>query len=131
MAITEITTDRAPRSTSPLSQAVRAGELLFASGQVAASPATGTTVEGGIREQTQQVMENLKAVLEAGGSSLDAILKTTCFLTDMNDFAAFNEVYAGYFRGRRPARSAFEVARLAGAYVVEVEAIASVTEEAR
>lgn len=129
MAIREITTDQAPRSTSPLSQGVRAGELLFASGQVGASPVTGGMVDGGIREQTRQVMENLKAVLDAGGSSLDAILKTTCFLTDMNDFAAFNEVYAGFFSGRRPARSAIEVARLAGSYVVEVEAIAVVAEE--
>jgi 2-iminobutanoate/2-iminopropanoate deaminase len=76
-------------------------------------------------------MENLKAVLEAGGSSMDDVLKTTCFLTNMDDFAAFNEVYARYFPGRRPARSAFEVSRLNSSYVVEVEAIAEATEVRR
>jgi 2-iminobutanoate/2-iminopropanoate deaminase len=128
MELKEITTDRAPRSRSPLSQAIRSGDLLFVSGQVAARPDGGGAVEGGIREQTRQVMENLAAVLEAGGSSMRGVVKTTCFLTDMEDFDAFNEVYSGYFPGTRPARSAFEVSRLAGPYVVEVEAIARVEE---
>ena len=131
MTAIEISTDLAPRSKSPLSQAIRFGDLLFASGQVATDPTTGHVVEGGIREQTERVMENLKAVLEAGGSSLENVLKCTCFLTDLGDFAAFNEVYARYFPGRRPARSAFGVAALAGPYVVEVEAIAAIGEAGR
>ena len=131
MTATEVSTNLAPRSKSPLAQAVRFNDLLFVSGQVAADPKTGEAVAGGIREQTEQVMDNLKAVLEAGGSSLGAVLKTTCFLTDLSDFAAFNEVYARYFPGRRPARSAFGVAALAGPYVVEVEAVAAVEQAGR
>ncbi len=131
MPITEISTDRAPRSKSPLSQAIRFGDLLFVSGQVAADPESGQPVEGGIREQTERVLENLNAVLEAGGSSLEDVLKTTCFLTDMTDFAAFNEVYSRYFPGRRPARSAIGVAGLAGTYMVEVEAVAGIREAGR
>jgi len=131
MTATEISTDRAPHSKSPLSQAVRLGNLLFISGQVAADPATGQPISGGIREQTERVLQNLQAVLEAGGSSLADVLKTTCFLTDLADFGAFNEVYSRYFTGRRPARSAIGVAGLAGPYVVEVEAIAGVRESDR
>jgi 2-iminobutanoate/2-iminopropanoate deaminase len=131
MPITEISTDRAPRSKSPLSQAIRFGDLLFVSGQVAADPESGQPVEGGIREQTERVLENLNAVLEAGGSSLEDVLKTTCFLTDMADFAAFNELYSRYFPGRRPARSTVGVAGLAGTYIVEVEAVAVIREAGR
>ncbi|MBJ7601798.1 MAG: hypothetical protein JF888_01155 [Candidatus Dormibacteraeota bacterium] len=131
MSLTEITTDRAPKCASPLSQAVRFGDLLFVSGQVGASPESRDPVPGGIREQTKRVMDNLKAVLEAGRSSLGNVLKTTCFLTDMADFAVFNEIYARYFPDGRTARSAFEVSRLAGTYVVEVEAIAAIPQSSR
>lgn len=120
---TIITTDRAPRSSSPLSQAVRFGQLLFVSGQVPVNPGTGSTVAGDVGEQTRQVMDNLRAIIEDAGGSMDRVLKTTCFLTDMNSFAAFNEVYASYFPGNLPARSAFEVSRLAAGFEVEVEAI--------
>lgn len=111
MSISTITTDRAPRSTAPLSQAVLFGEILFTSGQVPVDPATNEMVDGGIREQTRQVM--------------DFVLKTTCFLTDFSEFAEFNEVYAGYFPQRLPARSTVEVSRLAGEFRVEIEAIVS------
>jgi len=128
-----IATDGAPRpyAGAPYNQAIRAAGLVFCAGQVGLDPAAGTLVPGGVEAQAQRAMQNLKAVLEAGGSSLDEVLKTTCFLTDMADFAAFNEVYAGYFPGRRPARSTVQVSALAGAYVVEVEAIARVPESGR
>lgn len=124
-----VSTDRAPRSLSPLSQAVRFGQLLFVSGQVPVNPETGAAVDDGIRDQTRQTMDNLRAILEEAGSSLDEILKTSCFLTNMDDFAAFNEVYAEYFPNRVPARSTFEVSRLAGAFRVEIEAIACIPGE--
>ena len=125
MSLTEITTDLAPKSGSPLSQAIRFGDLLFASGQVGASPENGEMVTGGIREQTVRVMNNLKAVLEAGGSSLGDVLKTTCFLTNMDDFAVFNEIYASYFpNDRRPARTCIGVTGLARKAMVEIDLLA-------
>ena len=129
MSVSVVSTDRAPRSASSLSQAVRFGRLLFVSGQVPVDPATGVAVDGDIREQTRQTLENLRAIVEDAGGTMDHVLKTSCFLTDMSDFAAFNEVYATYFRNGFPARSTFEVSRLAGTFRVEIEAIAYIPEE--
>lgn len=131
MDTTIISTDRAPRSPSPLSQAVRFGQLLFVSGQVPVDPQTGTMVAGDIREQTRQVMDNLRAIIEEAGGSMEQVMKTTCFLTNMESFSAFNEVYASYFPTKLPARSAFEVSRLAAGFEVEVEAIACLWDSAR
>ncbi len=119
-----IQTDRAPAAVGPYSQAVAAGPFIFTSGQIALDPATGKLVAGGIREQARQVMENCKAVLAAAESGLEAVVKTTVYLSDIGDFAAFNEVYAGYFAGDKPARSAFQVAALPLGALVEVEMVA-------
>lgn len=118
-----IRTDTAPAAVGPYSQAVRTGNLLFTAGQIPLR-LDGSLVEGDVATQTRQVMENLRAVLEAGGSSLDRVIKCTCYLRDMNDFAAFNEAYGAFFGDAPPARSAFEVARLPKDVAVEVEAIA-------
>jgi 2-iminobutanoate/2-iminopropanoate deaminase len=118
-----VKTETAPAAVGPYSQAVRVGDLLFTAGQIPLRP-DGTLVGGDVREQTRQVMENVKAVLEAGGSNLERVVKCTCFLADMNDFAAFNEVYGGYFGDEPPARSAVQVARLPKDVLIEVEAIA-------
>jgi 2-iminobutanoate/2-iminopropanoate deaminase len=126
MARTTISTEEAPSAIGPYSQAVRAGELLFTSGQIPLRP-DGTLVEGDVRAQTRQVMENLRAVLEAGGSSLSRVLKCTCFLADMNDFAAMNEIYGEFFANDPPARSAVQVARLPRDVALEIEAIALVS----
>ena len=120
-----IHTASAPAAIGPYSQAVKYGGLLFTSGQIAIVPATGEIAAGGIREQAEQVMQNLSAVLEAGGSSLEKALKTTCFLADMNDFAAFNEVYGRWFTGK-PARSCVAVKSLPKGVLCEVEVIAAV-----
>src|SRR6266568_485618 len=104
-----IVTDTAPKPSGIYSQGIRWGDLVFTSGQVGIDPATGQPVEGGIREQTHRALRNVKAVLEAGGSGLDAVVKTTCFLADMKDFAAFNEVYREFFPVDPPARSTFGV----------------------
>jgi 2-iminobutanoate/2-iminopropanoate deaminase len=117
-----IVTDSAPKPGGAYSQGIRWGDLVFTAGQVAVDPAAGKPVEGGVREQTRQVLHNVRAVLEAGGSSLDAVLKTTCFLADMNDFPAFNEVYREFFPTDPPARSTVGVA-LASPWVVEIEAV--------
>jgi len=101
-----VQTDRAPHAIGPYSQAVRAGNLIFASGQIPTDPATGEFVAGGISEQTEQVLRNLSAVLEAAGAGLDRIVKTTVFLADMSDFAAMNEVYGRFFSKEPPARNA-------------------------
>lgn len=126
-----ITTDAAPAAIGPYSQAVRTtqapaapGGLIFTSGQLPIDPATGTFVPGGIAEQTTQVLKNLQAVLEAGGSSLAHVVKTTVFLKDMNDFTAMNTVYASFFPSHPPARSTVEVARLPKDALVEIEAVA-------
>jgi len=121
-----ISTDKAPAAVGPYSQAVRVGDLVFTAGQVALDPATGKLVEGGIEEQTRQVLQNLAAVLEAAGSSLDRVVKTTVFLKDMGDFAAMNAVYAEFFPTDPPARSTVEVSALALGALVEIEAIGSV-----
>ncbi len=120
----KIATDKAPGAIGPYSQAVVAGELVYTSGQIALDPATGTVVEGDIVAQTTRVCENLGAVLAAAGSSFEKAIKTTCFLADMADFAAFNEVYGKYFTGK-PARSCVAVKTLPKNVLVEVEVIAS------
>ncbi len=118
-----ISTPAAPAAIGPYSQAVLCGNLLFTSGQIPLDPATGTVVGSDIREQAEQVMKNLSAVLTAAGASFDSAVKTTCFLADMNDFAAFNEVYAAYFTSN-PARSCVAVKTLPKGVLVEVEVIA-------
>lgn len=117
-------TDKAPKALGPYVQAKQAGDLLFASGQVPLSPETGQVVSTSIEEQTQQVLKNIKAILEAAGTDFDHVVKTTCFLSDINDFAAFNEVYATAFKEEFPARSCVEVARLPKDVKVEVEVVA-------
>lgn len=118
-----VQTDRAPAAIGPYSQAVRIGDLVFTSGSIPLRP-DGSMVEGAIGLQTEQVMENLQAVLAAAGTTLAHAVKCTCFLADMNDFAAFNEVYARYFGDDAPARSTVEVARLPRDVRVEVECVA-------
>jgi 2-iminobutanoate/2-iminopropanoate deaminase len=133
MSRTTITTDGAPAAIGPYAQGVRAGNFIFTAGQIALDPNTGQAVAGGIKEQTARVLENLKAILEAGGSSLGQVVKTTVFLKNFNDFAAMNEVYASYFGaesdtipGNWPARSTVEVARLPRDLLVEIEVVAEV-----
>lgn len=119
-----IATAGAPAAIGPYSQAVAWGDLVFCSGQIALNPATGQLIEGGVAEQTARVIENLKAVLEAAGSGLGNVLKTTVFLKDMSDFAAMNEVYGVYFGESAPARATVEAARLPRDVQVEIEAVA-------
>src|SRR2546423_6542631 len=119
-----IATDRAPQAIGPYSQAVRVGNLIFASGQIPIDPATKEFVAGGIAEQTEQVLKNLTAVFKAADVSVDQIVKTTVFLADMNDFTAMNEVYARYFAENPPARATVQAARLPRDAKVEIEAIA-------
>lgn len=116
-------TPLAPAAIGPYSQAVKVNGMVFTSGQIALVPETGAVVEGGIREQTTRICENLKAVLAAAGSSLEKVVKTTCFLADMADFAAFNEVYGSYFTGK-PARSCVAVRTLPKNVLAEIEVIA-------
>jgi reactive intermediate/imine deaminase len=119
-----ISTEQAPAAIGPYSQANQIGNLLYTSGQIPLDPISMEVVEGGISEQAEQVMKNLVAVLEAANTSSSNVVKTTCFLSDMNNFVAFNEVYAKYFSENAPARSCVEVARLPKDVLVEVEAIA-------
>ena len=119
-----IHTDSAPAAIGPYSQAIQIGDLLFVSGQVPIDPDTGAVVEGDIRAQAQQSLNNLKAILNAAGTNMGAVVKTTVFLADMNDFADMNEVYAQFFQEPYPARSAVQVARLPKDAKVEIEAIA-------
>ena len=119
-----VTTEYAPAAIGPYSQAIAAGNLLFCSGQIPLDPTTGQVVEGDIEVQTRRVLDNLAAVLQAGASSLERVVKTTIFVADMNDFAAVNRIYAEYFRAEPPARSTVEVARLPRDVRVEIEAIA-------
>lgn len=120
-----ISTDKAPAAVGPYSQAKVVGGLLFASGQIPLNPATGTVVEGGIVEQTEQVCKNIEAVLTEAGTDFPKVVKTTCFLADIGDFKAFNEVYAKYFTSK-PARSCVAVKDLPLGVIVEVEIIAEV-----
>jgi 2-iminobutanoate/2-iminopropanoate deaminase len=121
-----VQTDRAPApfGGAPYSQAIVAGELIFASGQVPIDPATGSLVEGGVAEQTEQVLRNVSAVLEAAGSRLDLVVKTTVFLTDLATFGAMNEVYARHFNAPFPARSTIEISALPAGASVEIECTA-------
>ena len=119
-----ISTEKGPKAIGPYSQAVRANGFIYISGQGAIDPATGALVEGGIAEQTARALDNLKAIVEAAGSSLDHAVKVTVFLKDMNDFAAMNEVYARYFPKNKPARTTVEVARLPLDLRVEIDMIA-------
>lgn len=119
----KIHTDKAPAAIGPYSQAMKVGTLVFTSGQIPINPASGNIEATGITEQTEQVCKNLVAVLEAAGSSPERVIKTTCFLSDMSDFAAFNEVYSRYFPSC-PARSCIAVKELPKGSLVEVEAIA-------
>ena len=123
---TVIHSNSAPKAIGPYSQAIVSGGLVFCSGQVPIDPATGELVSGGIQEQTHRSLMNLKAVLEAAGSGLDRVVKTTVFLQSMNDFAAMNAVYANYFPNDPPARSTVEVAKLPRNALVEIECIAQV-----
>jgi 2-iminobutanoate/2-iminopropanoate deaminase len=119
-----IETDRAPAAIGPYSQAIAAGEFVYTAGQIPLDPATMEIVGADVAEQTEQVLTNLAAVLAAGGSGLDRVVKTTVFLADMGDFAAKNEVYARHFGDHRPARSAVEAAALPKGALVEIEAVA-------
>ena len=121
-----ISTDLAPAAIGPYSQGVRTGNLIFTAGQIPIDPITQQVVAGGIAEQTKRVMENLKAIVEEAGSSLDRVIKTTVYLKDLNDFSAMNAVYAEYLKvdGEAPARSTIEVSRLPRNVLVEIELIA-------
>ena len=121
-----ISTDKAPKAIGPYSQATRAGGFIYTAGQIALDPATGQIVEGDVARQTVRVMENLKAIVEAAGSSLDRAVKATVYLKDMNDFAAMNEVYGKYFALNPPARSTVEAARLPRDVRVEIDLIVAV-----
>ena len=122
-----IETKKAPAAIGPYSQAIVTGGLVYTSGQIPIDPASGLIETSGIEEQTKQVIANLAAVLDAAGSSLDRVVKTTCFLKNMGDFAAFNEIYAEYFTGR-PARSCVEVSALPKGALVEIEVVAEAAE---
>jgi 2-iminobutanoate/2-iminopropanoate deaminase len=125
--VEQVSTDDAPHSEAlPFPQAVLHGDTVYVSGQVGIDPGTGKVVEGGIRAETRRTMENVAAILEAAGSSLESAVKLTVFLTDMDDFGAFNEVYTEFFDERLPARSAVEVSDLSSDLAVEIEAIAAV-----
>ena len=121
-----VSTDKAPGAIGPYSQAIKTGGLIFCSGQIPIDPITGEFVSNDIAEQTEQVLKNLTAVLEAGGTNLANVVKTTVFLADMSDFAAMNEVYGRYFSENKPARATVQAARLPRDAKVEIECIAVV-----
>lgn len=119
-----ISTKTAPAAIGPYSQAIKIGNFVFLSGQIPLLPATGEIVQGDIRDQTRQVLENLKCILETAGSSLDKVVKTTIFMKDLNDYTAINDVYKEFFANKPPARAAVQAARLPRDAGVEIEAIA-------
>ena len=121
-----VLTDRGPKPIGPYSQAVRVNGFLFVSGQVALDPKTGQMSTGDVREQTERALENVKGIVEAAGSKMPHVVKTTVFLKNMNDFTAMNEVYARYFTAAPPARSTVEVARLPKDALVEIEVVAAI-----
>lgn len=127
MEIKKISTDKAPAAIGPYSQAAVFGGILYTSGQIAIDPETSALVQGGISEQTERIMKNLDAVLSAAGSDFESVIKTTCFLADMNDFAVFNGIYEKYFTSR-PARSCVAVKALPKGALAEVELIAKIKE---
>jgi len=120
-----VSTNNAPGAIGPYSQAIKAGGLVFCSGQIPIDTATGEFIPGGVAEQTEQVLKNLSAVLEAAGTTLENVVKTTVFLADMNDFAAMNEVYGKYFNQNKPSRATVQAARLPRDARVEIECIAT------
>jgi len=119
-----VQSDKAPRAIGPYSQAIRTDVAVYTAGQVGFDPATGELVQGAIREQTLQALTNLKNILEASGTSLASVVKTTVFMKDLNDFTAMNEVYAEFFNETPPARSTVQVAALPKGALVEIEAVA-------
>ncbi len=121
-----VATEKAPKAIGPYSQGIRAGNLLFVSGQVPIDPATGALIEGDIAAQTHRVMRNLTAILEAAGASMDHVLRCTVYLADMNDFAAMNEVYGSYFSQPAPARATIQAVRLPKDARVEIDLIAEI-----
>ena len=121
-----ISTDKAPKAIGPYEQAIRVGDLIYTAGQIPIDPTTGNLIDGGIVEQTRQVLENLKAVLEAGGASLETVIKATVFLKNMADFAALNEVYGLYLGKAKPARSTVAVADLPRGALVEIDMVATI-----
>jgi 2-iminobutanoate/2-iminopropanoate deaminase len=121
-----IATADAPKAIGPYSQAVRAGNLVFCSGQISINPETGTLIEGGVQDQTHQVLKNLEAVLTAAGTSLNNVVKTTVYLADMEEFATMNMVYETFFTANPPARATVEVSRLPKDVRVEIDAIAAI-----
>ncbi len=121
-----VNTSKAPAAIGPYSQAVKVGNLIYTSGQIPINPSTGTIVEGGIKEQTRQSLQNVKAVLEEAGLTMDNVIKTTVFMADMNDFADMNAVYAEFFSSPYPARSAVAVKTLPKGAMVEIEVVAEV-----
>ncbi len=121
-----VSTDKAPKAIGPYAQAIKAGDFVYTAGQIPIDPQTGNLVAGGIAEQTRQVLENLKAVLEAAGSSLDKVVKATVFLKNMADFAALNEIYGEYLGAAKPARSTVAVAELPRGALVEIDFVALV-----
>ena len=125
MNIQPLQTDKAPAAIGPYSQAIRAGDFLFVSGQIPLDPATGQIVGADAGAQARQALANLRAILAAAGLGMDRVVKTTLLLADMKDFAAVNEVYAAAFGGHKPARATFQVARLPKDALVEIEAIAA------
>ena len=120
-----VATDKAPKAIGPYSQAVRAGNLLFVSGQVPIDPATGAIIDGDIKAHTDRVMRNLAAILDAAGASMDHVVRCTVYLADMNDFAAMNDVYGSYFSQPAPARATIQAVRLPKDARVEIDVIAS------
>ncbi len=127
MQKTVISTNNSPAAIGPYSQAIRFNELVFVSGQIPIDPESGKVIKGNIKEQTKQVLENLKNILQAGGSSLPNVLRTTIFLSDMDDYAMVNETYAQYFESSPPARSTVQVSRLPKNVHIEIDAIAYAT----
>jgi 2-iminobutanoate/2-iminopropanoate deaminase len=124
---TAIQTTSAPAAIGPYSQAIKAGGMIFCSGQIALDPGTGKLVEGDLAHQARRVMENLRAVLEAGGASLSSVVKTTIYLTDLGDFAEVNRVYGTFFEEPPPARATIQVSALPLGARVEIEAVALAT----
>jgi 2-iminobutanoate/2-iminopropanoate deaminase len=119
-----VSTQAAPAAIGPYSQAIRAGDFLFVSGQIPLDPATGALVDGDVRAQTRRVLENVSAIVAAAGASLGRVVKTTVYLVDMSDFPAMNEVYAGFFQAPAPARATVQVGRLPKDVRIEIDAVA-------
>jgi 2-iminobutanoate/2-iminopropanoate deaminase len=125
MEKTKIQTDRAPAAIGPYSQAIESGKIIFTAGQIPLTPDGGDLTKAPVEEQTKQVLENLKGILESAGSSLGHVLKTTVFMTDLNDFSSMNKMYSQYFSEPFPARSTVQVAALPKGAKIEIEAVAN------